>query len=153
MFDVALLELLPVTTADLRLLYDIHRKAMRPVVEATWGWDEEQQSHYFRECFDVTCRQRICYGGIDIGYWDVLDHSDVLELRNVVIHPDYQAQGLGSHLIRQLIARAESKSVPIILQVLRVNQRARSLYERFAFAVVGETATHFLMERPSRRGR
>jgi ribosomal protein S18 acetylase RimI-like enzyme len=60
--------------------------------------------------------------------------------------PSHQGAGLGTLLLYSLLGEADAARAPIRLRVLRTNP-ARRLYERLGFAVAGESATHFLMER------
>jgi ribosomal protein S18 acetylase RimI-like enzyme len=63
----------------------------------------------------------------------------------VEILPAFRGRGLGSAIVRDLLAEAHARSVPVTLQVLKENPRARGLYERLGFAVTGETDTKHLM--------
>ena len=65
-------------------------------------------------------------------------------MRTIEILPEYQNRGVGSAVIRDVLAQAQAEGLPVGLQVLKVNP-ARRLYERLGFNVVGETATHYLM--------
>ena len=60
------------------------------------------------------------------------------------ILPEYQNRGVGSAVIRDVLAQAQAEGLSVGLQVLKVNP-ARRLYERLGFSLVGETATHYLM--------
>jgi hypothetical protein len=51
-------------------------------------------------------------------------------------------------LIRRLCDQADAANLPLELQVLKVNP-ARRLYERLGLTVIGETDTHYLMQRPA----
>jgi ribosomal protein S18 acetylase RimI-like enzyme len=138
----------PATLADVDRLFSIHRAALGSYVEATWGWDEAWQADYFREHFDTSIRRVICYADNDIGFLDVVTRPDAVVLQNIEIHPQYQGRGIGSELIGRILTSAKNHGVPVRLQVLKVNSRARSLYERLGFVLIGETETHFEMEHP-----
>jgi len=43
------------------------------------------------------------------------------------------------------LAHAKALGKPLRLQVLRANDRARALYERLGFRLIGETENHLLM--------
>jgi ribosomal protein S18 acetylase RimI-like enzyme len=143
----ATFHLRPATAGDLDRLFEIHRLAIRPYVEATWGWDEAWQAAYFREHFDPAIRQVICCGGRAIGFLDVVHRPDCVFLQNVEIEPEHQGRGVGTALVRRVLADAETEGVPARLQVLKVNERARMLYERLGFVQTGATETHIEMER------
>lgn len=52
----------------------------------------------------------------------------------IELRPEHQGRGIGSHIIRGLIARADGK--PVTLSVLDVNDRAYQLYRRLGFTEV-----------------
>jgi len=66
-------------------------------------------------------------------------------LVGIQLLPEFQGRGIGSDLILRELAHAKALGKPLRLQVLRANDRARALYERLGFRVVGETEHHFMM--------
>ncbi|MBW2281099.1 MAG: hypothetical protein JRG76_01380 [Deltaproteobacteria bacterium] len=50
-------------------------------------------------------------------------------------------------MVRDVLARASRRDLPVRLRVLRVNP-ARELYARLGFAQTGESATHYELEAP-----
>jgi ribosomal protein S18 acetylase RimI-like enzyme len=146
------IRLRPATFDDVDTLYRIHRAALGPYVEQTWGWDERWQAGHFREHFDVSVRQVIEYHGQAIGFLDVIEEEGRTLLASIRITPEFQRRGIGTFLIRGVLHRAESRGVPVVLRVLRINP-ARSLYERLGFETVGVSDTHYTMTaHPARRG-
>lgn len=60
------------------------------------------------------------------------------ELRRVYVHPDFQSQKIGSALIDAALEHPRLRNAPAIyLDVWEHNHRARALYERYGFTVVG----------------
>ena len=111
----------------------------------TWGkWDEEWQSARFRDNFDPSDYQIIVVDGRDAGEIILADRESELYIASILILPEYQGHGIGTAIIRDILARADQRGLPVALQVLKVNP-ARRLYERLGFAVIGETDTHYLM--------
>jgi ribosomal protein S18 acetylase RimI-like enzyme len=138
----------PATRDDVDRLFAIHRAALKSYVDATWGWDDDWQADYFREHFDTSIRHVICCAADDIGFLDVMAQPDAIILQNIEIDPDYHGRGIGTELIRRVLTDADNNGIPVRLQVLKVNSRARDLYERLGFVPVGQTDTHCQMERP-----
>ena len=69
---------------------------------------------------------------------------DTLFLANLQILPEEQVNGLGTSIIKAILAQAHDKGIPLFLQVLKVNP-ALHLYERPGFVVSGEAETQNLM--------
>lgn len=67
-------------------------------------------------------------------------------LHEIQICPNYQGQGLGTTLLRDLLADARTRRVPLRLKVLHANQDAKRLYARMGFLESERLANHFLME-------
>ena len=136
----------PATQDDTDRLFEIHREALKYYVELTWGWDEKWQIDHFRENFDPMTRHVISIENDDIGFVDIEVKADFIDVKNIEIEPNSQGRGIGTEVIRRVVAVARYRGLPIILQVLKVNPRARSLYVRLGFVEVGENDAHILME-------
>jgi len=136
----------PATPADAAFLYDLHVAAMRDVIEATWGWDGAWQRRHFDEQFSPERIQLIVVAGEPVGMLEVEDRPDDTFVANIKLLPKMQGHGLGSAVMRDVLARAAGRGVPVRLQVLRVNAGARHLYERLGFVVTGEAPPHIRME-------
>lgn len=141
---MAAIELRSATEDDYDFAFRVHRAAMRPYVERTFGWDEDFQARYFRLHFDPAKRDIIRYDDVDIGIFSVEVREESLFLAIIAILPRYQGLGIGTALLGQLQDRAKESGVRLTLQVLKVNP-ARKLYERLGFEVTGETETHYQM--------
>ena len=75
---------------------------------------------------------------------------DEVRLDRVFLLPECQNRGIGTRLVRDVLAEARAAGLPVRLRVFRVNP-ARRLYERLGFVATGETDTHALMERAAER--
>jgi ribosomal protein S18 acetylase RimI-like enzyme len=132
------------TAADYDFLYDLHVSAMREHITATYGWDEAFVQNHFRDHFDLTRSQIVVVNGREAGVVAVERRSSEVYLANIEVMPAYQGRGLGTAIIRDILAGAQAAGLPVALQVLKVNP-ARRLYDRLGFTITGETPTHFLM--------
>jgi ribosomal protein S18 acetylase RimI-like enzyme len=140
------LELRAAATSDREFFWEVHRTALRAVVEATWGWDEAFQRRYFNERFTTTERFVVGVDGVDVGVVHFTAKEDHVFLGSVALLPEHQGRGLGTDLVNMVLAEGRRRSLPVRLQVLKVN-RARKLYERLGFEAYGESDTHVLMQR------
>lgn len=141
----AMVRLRPATLADADFLYRLLVASMKDYVAATWGWDEEFQKEHFRTHFEPQKLQIVLVDGCEIGVLSVEPRDGELWLASIQLLPEYQRRGIGTQIIRDVLARGRQQEARVTLQVLKVNP-ARSLYERLGFCVIGETKTHFLLE-------
>jgi putative acetyltransferase len=131
------------TAADREYCYRLHRSALGEYVEQIWGWDEAEQRAYHESHFDAARTQIITVDGGDAGMLCVVeDEGDEVCLGLIELHPAYQGQGIGSHIVRTLLAEAESRGKTVVLEVLDVNHRAKAFYERLGFREAGRPAAH-----------
>jgi GNAT superfamily N-acetyltransferase len=133
----------PISDADYDFLYQLQTATMKPYIEATFGWDEAVQRLRFR--FDPREQKIIVVENQDVGVLGCEELPKKLFIGRIQIAPAWQRRGLGTLVLRERIERARELGVVAALRVLKVNP-AKRLYERLGFAVVEETATHYLME-------
>jgi ribosomal protein S18 acetylase RimI-like enzyme len=128
----------PATEGDHTFLFDLHIATMRELIEQTWGWDEPWQRENFTHRLQ-SCRVGIIeVAGRRVGAVWVEDGQDSLFLADLQVLPEFQRQGIGTAVVRELITEVGEKHIPIELAVLTINADARRLYERLGFKVVGE---------------
>jgi ribosomal protein S18 acetylase RimI-like enzyme len=139
----------PATAADTPFLRELHRAAYRALVVRQFGsWDEREQDAFFEQSLRDADFEVILDGERAVGAVGTRLHDDHLFLAEMQVLPEHQNRGIGTAILRAQIRRAGELERPLGLQVLREN-RAKALYERHGFAVIGETETHYLMLRPS----
>jgi GNAT superfamily N-acetyltransferase len=129
---------------DADFLYALHVATMKEYVDQIWGWDDAFQEALFRKNADPGEIQIITLHGTDMGMISVEERKDDIFLRVLEIHPLHQRQGLGTSIIRGIIADAARQRKPVTLRVLKVNP-AKKLYERLGFRIIEETPTHYIM--------
>lgn len=134
------------TEDDYDFLYALHVATIREAVEATWGrWDEAFQRRWFEDHWDPGPRRIIVVQGQDVGILQVEWYEDELFLALIEVAPDWQGRGLGSAVIGDVQALAREAGLPLALQVLKGNPKARRLYERLGFVVVEEREERVVM--------
>jgi 8-oxo-dGTP pyrophosphatase MutT (NUDIX family) len=140
----------PAEEADREFLFRLLEQSLRKYVEQAFGgWDEAAQREMFAARLLLPTHEILERDGRAIGCLSTAQLPDAIALYRVFLLPEAQGQGLGSALVRELIARGAALGLPVRLRVFKANP-AHELYRRLGFAVVGETATHFQMERAAR---
>jgi ribosomal protein S18 acetylase RimI-like enzyme len=136
----------PATEQDSELVYAIKKTAFRAYVEQTFGWDEAAQRAKHSENFNPATIHIISYKSADVGWIGVERANAFIYVDNIHILPEYQNLGIGTILLKRHLAEGAERNIPVTLRVLKVNNRARALYQRLGFSVTSEIETHFLME-------
>lgn len=132
--------------SDQDFAYQVKRAALGPYVAQTWGWDEAVQQAMHARDWRSRRPEIIVVDGRDAGTVRLERLDGGYHLAELYLLPEYQRRGIGSRLLRRMLARADADGLRMRLSVLKVNP-ARSLYERHGFQLRGETDTHFQMVR------
>jgi ribosomal protein S18 acetylase RimI-like enzyme len=132
------------TPEDLAALYDLHKQALGPHVQETWGWDEAWQASCFRDRFDPTKIQVLQRGSLDIGALRFRYEEDATHLDYIALAAQHQRQGIGAAIVRGIMAEAEAAGLPVRLSVLKANP-ATKLYERLGLRTThSDDHRHFM---------
>ena len=137
----------PAVAADRDWLWATKIRCLRGYIEETYGaWDEDTQSARFDATFLPEEMKIVSVDGRDAAFTAVRNEPDAIHLLNLMVAPEFQNRGLGAAILRDLIAEAQARGLPVKLQVMKVNP-ARRLYERVGFSVVPaeEIPTHYRM--------
>lgn len=126
----------PAAPADAEFCFGLHEAAMGGYITAIWGWDEQVQRDFHARGFRPDRWQIITVDGADAGMLDVEYQPDAVYLSRIELLPGYQGRGVGTGLIRALIAEAHRRGQPLELDVLAVNHRAQALYRRLGLREV-----------------
>ncbi len=131
---------------DLEFLFNLKKETMKPYVEKIWGWDELDQRKYLLQNFHPKRIQIITENNQDIGMIEVEEKELEIFLINIQILPTFQNKGIGSLLIKNVIAETIVEKKDFRLQVLKINDRALKLYKTLGLDITGESDTHYKMK-------
>jgi len=127
----------PATLADTGFCYELHKAAMGEYITAIWGWDEQVQRAFHQHAFNPDRWQIITAGQTAIGMLDVEYRLGEIYLARIEIHPGHQGRGIGTRIISALVDEAQRTGRDLVLDVLAVNRRARTLYRRLGLTETG----------------
>lgn len=131
---------------DHEWIYACKRASIRPYVEAIWGWNESFQQQDFDGDFASIGQFRVIEtSGKPIGFLQVLKENDCVEVAELHLLPDYREQGIGSSILRRLLAYCQERELTLQLGCFKENYRAKALYQRLGFRQVEETETHCIL--------
>ncbi len=118
---------------------------MKEHIMNIWGWDQKWQEDDFLKHFDPRNITIVREENTVIGYSQIEDQGNQLYIRMLLLQPDRQRKGIGSHLLNAAIEKAKTQSKSLALQVFKINEQAKGFYEHHGFQVQGETANSFTM--------
>jgi len=110
---------------------------VRQQFSAQHAWYQE---HYVGATFDV-----ILIDGVPAGRLYVHRRLDEIRLVDITFLPEFRQGGLGTSLLRDLLAEGEAAGKPVTIHVEIYNPAMR-LYERLGFQPVEERGPYRLMK-------
>ncbi|HEX8071198.1 MAG TPA: GNAT family N-acetyltransferase [Pyrinomonadaceae bacterium] len=106
----------------------------------------EAQRRAYNARYPAAGHQLILLDGQPAGRIWVAREADAFTLVDIALLPAARGGGLGTRLIKDLIAEADSAARPVRLTVLKSNDGARRLYERLGFVVTADLGVYWEME-------
>ena len=137
----------PGSEADADFITALTETVMRGHFEQTWGrWDADHQWADFRQSFpDLEHRIIMCEEAM-AGYCAVRRTDEAIVLTKLYLLPNYQNQGIGSSLVKDLIDEARAVNKPLQVYIVPGNESAKRLYERLGLTVTGTSGKLVCLE-------
>jgi ribosomal protein S18 acetylase RimI-like enzyme len=153
--DSASIALRPIAPEDERFLCAVYASTRADEL-ALVDWDERQkktfvrmqftaQHRYYQEHYADATFQVILCDGVPAGRLYVARWPDEIRIVDIALLPTYRNRGIGSFLLRQLLAEAAQASERVSIHVERFNPALR-LYTRLGFRSVADRGVYLLME-------
>jgi len=143
--EVPAIRLRPATAADYDFTRRVHHGGMRWIAERLFGpWNDDAQDKKFRQQFVLADVRIVALGTETVGYLQLEVGADELFLRELHIGAAFQNRGIGTDVLRLVLAEAERHGKPVIVAVVKFNP-ARALYERCGFRTFREDEYKFYM--------
>jgi ribosomal protein S18 acetylase RimI-like enzyme len=127
-------------TSDTSFLFTLLHATREDAIRDTWGENDAWQRRNFDARVAEHAVSIIEVDGRAAGSLWLDKRSDVLYIADFQILPELQGAGIGTAVLRGLIARAATLGIPIALAVQQANGRARRWYERLGFKVTSTEA-------------
>jgi GNAT superfamily N-acetyltransferase len=132
--------------ADEVFAFRVRETTMREYVIATWGiWNAVEAREQVNEDIRSSKSKIIVIDGQDAGLLRVDEFDSHIHLDQLFILPEFQGQGFGQVILRQILEQSKVMGLPVRLWVLRVNP-ARRLYERLGFTIIEQTQASLHLE-------
>ncbi|MEQ5841906.1 GNAT family N-acetyltransferase [Paraburkholderia acidicola] len=125
------------TSADADTLVEIRILAMKESLERIGRFDAQRARDRFLASFDPSLCRYIVTDGTTVGFVVVRPMADHVLLDHLYVLPEHQGKGIGASVLRDVVADANSKSMPIKVGALRGSDSNR-FYQRSDFVKVDE---------------
>jgi ribosomal protein S18 acetylase RimI-like enzyme len=132
------------TEVDIPFLLELRRRTMSEHLRAS-GVEPSESERRERVLASFDCAEIILLAGAPVGLLKVVKSPDDWHLSQIQILPEKQGRGLGSSIIKKLLADAVQARATVSLSVLGANP-ARQLYERLGFRVVRQNERAYDMK-------
>jgi ribosomal protein S18 acetylase RimI-like enzyme len=120
--------------SDFSFAEALYLGTMEPLLSELDDWDQDKFSKRIRALFKAQECQVIIVDGRDIGFMQVIETVDDLNIAQLHLAEGYRGLGIGTQIAADLIARSERDGKTISLSVPR-NNLAIELYKRLGFKV------------------
>ena len=126
-----------VTASDFEELVALRIAAMRASLERVGRFDPARARERLRRSFHPEQTKFIVWGGRRVGFHTFREADDGFHLDHFYIHPDCQSLGIGSSVMRGLLAQSDARQMPVRLGALR-ESAANRFYQRHGFTKTAE---------------
>jgi ribosomal protein S18 acetylase RimI-like enzyme len=149
----------PATAADRDLFLRLYASTRARELALT-GWTDAEkeafvlqqftaQDTYYRNTWPDAAYDAVELSGESIGRIYVDLRPGALQLMEITLLPERRGQGLGTILVREVIAQADSLNLPVSLFVEAENP-AQRLYARLGFQFAEDHGIYQLLVRPAK---
>ncbi|ROQ82108.1 N-acetylglutamate synthase-like GNAT family acetyltransferase [Streptomyces sp. CEV 2-1] len=140
--------LLPATPEDVDAIAELRAIVMRPDLVRLGRYDEHRVRRRLRDSYLPEYTSVIVVDGRFAGCVTLRPDEDGRCLESFFLAAELQGAGIGSAVLRELLARTDAEGVTVRLNVLQ-GSAARRLYERHGFTLEREDPVDvFMVRRP-----
>ena len=153
--NASTITLRPVSAEDERFLLEVYGSTREDELNLTnWSHRERQvfiemqfaaQQQYYRSRFPEAEHSIILLNDRRAGRLYVARSEEEIRILDIAIAVEHRNTGIGTSVLRGLMAEAAKTEKPVRIYVERFNPSLR-LFERMGFSSVENTHSHFLME-------
>jgi ribosomal protein S18 acetylase RimI-like enzyme len=145
----------PVEPADEPFLRRVYASTRAEELELV-PWDETHKESFLRMQFDAQDRwyrehyagatyEVVLVDGERAGRLYVRRGEDEIRIMDIALLPQHRGDGVGTSLVRDLLAEAEVDGKRVTIHVERFNPALR-LYERLGFSIAEDKGVYLLLE-------
>jgi GNAT superfamily N-acetyltransferase len=138
------ISLRPACDEDFAFARDVYFATMRWIIESLFGWDQAREEKNFARFFKLDETRIITAEGKKVGWIQEQVGDASINLGSFYVMKEMQRRGIGTRVLRTLLAHAADESKAITLAVVKINP-ARHFYERNGFRITHEDEHKFYL--------
>jgi ribosomal protein S18 acetylase RimI-like enzyme len=136
----------PARRDDIDVLTALFLQTMRESITVARGyWDSEKESEQFRQQLELGGTSVIQHLGKDTGFVSIRVDAGAMVIGTLCVSEEAQGKGIGTAILRQIMAEAAGARLNVEVFVLNANPRARALYTRLGFLEAERLSNHARM--------
>ena len=136
----------PASEADFEPLLALRIDVMREHLERVFRYEPSRARRIFRQHFDEPGSRLVLVDGKRAGCVGFRTGQDEIRIDSFYLDARYHNHGLGTVILKMLLAEADALDLPVRLEVLQGSAAAR-FYERHGFVKLGEDEVEARYER------
>ena len=129
---------------DFAFARGLYFATMRWMIERLFGWDQAREEEKFARFFKLDEARIITADGRSVGWIQEQVDDTSINLGSLYVMPAMQRRGIGTHVLRTLLAHATAQSKTITLAVVKINP-ALHFYQKHGFRITHEDKHKFYM--------
>ena len=133
---------------DFTFARSVYFETMRWIIERLFGWEQAREEQNFAGFFRLDEVQIITADGQGVGWIQECIEEDVIFIGSFYISSAMQRRGIGTRVLRELMAKAANQSKAVTLAVVKINP-AVHFYEKHGFRITHEDKHKFYMRADS----
>jgi ribosomal protein S18 acetylase RimI-like enzyme len=156
-----MISLCPTTLKDNEFLYRVYASTRQEEL-AQVDWDTAQKEAFLRMQFEAQAKyyaenyvgaqfQIVLLNDTPVGRLYVVRWAKEIRIMDIALLPEYRGRGIGSALLKEILAEGQARGVPVTIHVERLNPALR-LYDRLGFRLAEDKGVHYLLEWTPRVG-
>ncbi|WP_338413010.1 GNAT family N-acetyltransferase [uncultured Sphaerotilus sp.] len=142
------LQLTPAGEGDFEALLALRMAAMRESLTRLGHFDPQRARERLSRGYNPAHTRHILRDGELVGFVVVIPRPHDLLLDHLYIHPSAQGEGIGGWVMRQVLAEADVRTMPMSVTALKHTDATR-FYQRHGFILEAEGEWDLYFRRPA----
>lgn len=118
--------------------FALYKSAIGPVIEQSFGWNEEFQQERFRTRYEQNWFYWVDINTERVGYVCFYETAKELHVSLLIVLESFRNKSFGQMIMDKLQKRAFDKSLDVSLSTFKANIGAVRFYKRMGYVILSE---------------